>query len=174
MQTLSSELRATIARHVDSASIHEIASIVSALCAHEDIAILAATAAAPRTPPARFEVVGDVVRDLTTGLEWTREAASDKRLTWAEAKEACEKLDLAGGGWRLPTIKELLSLVDYERHDPAIDPVFKCDATLYWTSTPYAPSPAVCAWGVGFGDGDAGCSGRDGDGFVRAVRGGQF
>src|SRR6185295_15942214 len=112
--------------------------------------------------------------DHSTGLTWTRGNVSDKRLTWQEAKDACEALTLDGGGWRMPTRKELLTLVDDTRSDPAIDTsAFKCHSAWYWTVTDYKPIEG-CAWVVGFDGGDACGDDRGGNGFVRAVRGGQF
>ena len=174
MQTLSSELRATIQRHVEIATRADLLAITSALCANE-ATIAAARAEIPApSSVARFEAVDKIVRDHERKLEWTRGNVSEKRLTWAEAKEACEKLELAGGGWRLPDIKELLSLVDYGRHRPAIDPAFACESAWYWSSTAYAPSPADYAWYVLFYHGNAYYNDRYYLGFVRAVRGGQF
>lgn len=171
MNTLSSKLRATIRDHVDHASSNEIRLITSLLCSEDPPAIAPTeVAAAAKT---RFEVLDETVRDNETGLVWTRRNASEKRLAWTEAKEACEKLELDGGGWRLPTIKELLSLVDYERSSPAIDPAFECNSDWYWASTPVA-SVSGCAWFVLFGVGGARWVDRYYYGFVRAVRGGQF
>jgi hypothetical protein len=80
-------------------------------------------------------------------------------------------LEIAGiGGWRLPTIQELLTLVDYGRHDPAIDAIFECKSDYYWSSTPAALSPAVYAWIVYFYDGGALWGHRDLHACVRAVR----
>jgi hypothetical protein len=125
---------------------------------------------APPAAAVRFELIGKIVRDHTTNLEWTQGNVVDSRVSWKEATAACEKLELEGGGWRLPTIQELLSLVDYERFDPAIAPVFECRPNYYWTATPYAPSPGDCAWLVYFDAGGADWSDRHGGGFVRAVR----
>ena len=58
--------------------------------------------------------------------------------------------------WRLPNIKELLSIVDYGRSNPAIDPIFGPTAggsnrAAYWSSTSWATFyPEVNAWGVEF------------------------
>jgi len=63
------------------------------------------------------------ITDTLTGLMW-KQKPCDKPMTWKEAKEYCEKLNFISrdeegsivdfkGNWRLPTIKELLTLVDY-------------------------------------------------------------
>ncbi len=50
--------------------------------------------------------------------------------------------------WRLPTILELLTLVDYTKHNPASsDPGIDSDG--YWSSTTYA-SDTSYAWYVHF------------------------
>lgn len=123
----------------------------------------------------RFHVDGDTVLDRSTGLEWSRENVPGGAMKWAAAKEACAKLTLGGhSDWRLPTIRELLTLVDYERHDPAIDTdAFKCESSYYWTSTPLHSSPGVYAWFVVFYYGGAYWDSQGNDFFVRAVRASQ-
>jgi len=79
--------------------------------------------------------------------------------------------------WRLPTMKELLSLVDYKGSGPtAIDPVFASttQANYYWSSTTAAIPISIMAWAVFFSDGtDTRPSKLENTYFVRAVRGGQ-
>src|SRR5690606_34797912 len=65
----------------------------------------------------------DVVVDNVTGLMWQREPSESQ--PYEDAASYCG--DLATGGfcdWRLPTRIELVSLVDFTRENPAIDPVF--------------------------------------------------
>ena len=75
--------------------------------------------------------------------------------------------------WRLPTRRELLSIVHLGAQNPAIDANYfpNTVGNWYWTSDVYAPNPAV-AWIVDFGDGYtfAGYHGAD---RVRLVRRGQ-
>jgi Protein of unknown function (DUF1566) len=67
-----------------------------------------------------YQVDADVVRDLTTGLEWQRHA-SIERVPIKEVRAHCTGLDLNGSGWILPTRIELLSIVNYTRTFPAIN-----------------------------------------------------
>jgi hypothetical protein len=102
---------------------------------------------------------------------WTRETiATDK--TWSEAKAAAATVTLGGfTDWRLPTRKELLTLVDDTRYNPAIDTtLFQCDPNRYWSSTVDAESPSDYAWYVDFDDGNCGLNDQGGQGRVRAVR----
>lgn len=78
------------------------------------------------------------VLDGLTGLVWQRQA-SLTRFIWSGALEHCEALTLAGkSDWRLPSAKELLSIVDDELSGPAIDreafPGTPSD--VFWSSTP--------------------------------------
>ena len=59
--------------------------------------------------------VDDLVCRRVGDLEWQADVP-DKRFTWKEAKDYAASL---GDGWRLPTIKELLILVDYESGNSA-------------------------------------------------------
>lgn len=52
----------------------------------------------------------DIVFDSRTGLEWA--ISSKEFMNWYKAKEYIEGLSLAGGGWRLPTKSELVSLYE--------------------------------------------------------------
>jgi len=125
----------------------------------------------------RFYLIGDdIVADRTTGLSWSRGNVGTKLLTWSKAADACRALDLGGfKDWRLPTVEELFLLADRTRHSPAIDTTFfpDCKSDWYWTSTPAAYSPGVCAWFVDFGGGGSGWGSQRHDCHVRAVRSSQ-
>jgi arylsulfatase A-like enzyme len=99
----------------------------------------------------RFRDNGDgTVSDEATGLTWMK-ADSGKGMDWPSALEYAESMKFAGhSDWRLPTAKELHSIVDYTRSpdttdSAAIDPVFEStgivneggaqDFAHYWTST---------------------------------------
>lgn len=111
------------------------------------------------------------ITDKETNLTWMKQD-DGKRRKWEEAKKYCEEnqAKLAGEGWRLPTVKELISIVDYERHSPAIDPLFLGTKSSYcWSSTPYA-GVSGSAWCVYFYDGGVGWHYLVGGGLVRPVR----
>lgn len=103
-----------------------------------------------------------VVNDKTTSLIWQGCAAglngvscagTSEPKTWQEAKDYCEQLNFAGStGWRLPTISELVSIVDYTIYLPAINSEkFPATPTTtpFWSSTPVF-NTAELAWYVSF------------------------
>jgi hypothetical protein len=85
------------------------------------------------TPGQRYVMEPEgVIRDIRTGQSWTRQVSPVIERA-DDAKRHCEA---HGGGFRLPTIKELLTLVDPARHDPAIDPVFlDTPSSPFWSSS---------------------------------------
>lgn len=86
------------------------------------------------------------VTDKSTSLMWAKDDSGIK-MNWIEALEYAENSKLGGyNDWRLPNVKELQSLIDYEKKDfPAINTEFfnttlksfksPKDAYYFWTST---------------------------------------
>lgn len=76
--------------------------------------------------------------------------------------------------WRLPTVKELESIVDFGRSGPAIDAQFfpHTPDSYFWSSTPSAGDAGI-AWYVSFNHGSASQGFRDFGLHVRLVRGGR-
>src|SRR5262245_27580998 len=61
--------------------------------------------------------------DLETGLLWTGRPREGAVLTWAGAFDYCVRLRVGGrGGWRLPQIEELQSLLPLPPGSPLVDP----------------------------------------------------
>ena len=138
-----------------------------------------------------FHDNGDgTIADQATGLTWMQVDSGHLkvgwkgtgRLNWQEALKWAEKLEYAGHtDWRLPSAKELQSIVDYTRspdttNSAAISPVFKVtqiqneggkpDYPFYWTGTTHAglynkAQAAYVAFGRALG-------------WMRSPRGGQY
>jgi hypothetical protein len=78
------------------------------------------------------------VTDTVAGLMWQQGTASPAAMTWEAALTYAEGLTLAGyDDWRLPTLKELSSIVDYNHYNSAIDTVLfpGTVSSYYWSST---------------------------------------
>jgi len=108
-------------------------------------------------PQPAFRDNGDgTVSDLNTGLVWQKgDSQNGQYRDWQQAVDYCASLDLGGHtDWRLPSKKELMSIVDYGRSYPAINTAFfpDCRSGYYWSSRTYADYPYY-AWGVYFGYG---------------------
>lgn len=121
-------------------------------------------------PVGRYVVGPETVYDNRTQLTWQRKVSFTK-YTQAQAIDRCANLSLAGQGWRLPSVMELVSLVDDTRVGPAFDPTaFPNDVFDYtWTSTPYAET-SVNAWVVYFYNGTTFSVETTGAWYVRCVR----
>jgi hypothetical protein len=75
--------------------------------------------------------------------------------------------------WRMPSVKELESIVDYGRFNPAIDPDYfpYTTSSYYWSGSVYSHSLDT-AWDVRFSNGYVNLSSRNANSHVRLVRGG--
>jgi hypothetical protein len=119
------------------------------------------------------------ITDNVTRLMWQATPTSDS-YTRDEAIAYCattlnSQAPALGGhvDWRLPTLVELTSIVDFGRPTPpAVDPTFTLvlmGSSLYWTATVWGPQPASFAT-VDFYDGRPNPVPPSGSGHVRCVR----
>lgn len=178
MSAIVSELHNLIRSRITNAPLSEVVGLLQSL----EPQPLPATLAAPsfvKIGASGLELPADAdewvaVKDRSTNLIWSRHSINSESYQWAKAKEIAAGVDLCGWkDWRLPTRKELLTLVDDTRVSPAINTdFFDCKSDWYWTSTEAAES-SDCAWFVGFYLGDSNWNDRGNVGFVRAVRVGQ-
>jgi uncharacterized repeat protein (TIGR01451 family) len=103
-------------------------------------------------PPSSFVNNGNgTVTDNSTGLTWQR--GEPGVMTWGSALTYCEGLSLGGQtNWRLPNIRELVSLADFTRYYPAINTSFfpKASSDYYWSSTTEAGPTGGNVWGANF------------------------
>jgi hypothetical protein len=85
----------------------------------------------------------------TVGQDWTGTTCAGGLTSYTH--EAALIFAATKTGWRIPNIKELGSLVDVSRVNPAIDmTAFPQTASVsYWSSTPNVQAP-TSAWAVDF------------------------
>jgi len=113
------------------------------------------------------------VSDNVTGYVWEKKPTrGDDSAVGAQAY--CRDLALAGGGWHVPTVRELSSILQLEKSSaPFLDPVFEAAAgssTIYWSSSPFFAENHV-GWTVDFAWGAQGPAGDDpAQASVRCVR----
>lgn len=91
------------------------------------------------------------VLDSTTALQWQR-APGFEGGSLLSASTYCTGL---GSGARLPEIKELISLVEYNKFDPALPeghPFLGIQSALYWSATVFGVE-LFHAWVVDFSSG---------------------
>ncbi len=99
------------------------------------------------------------VTDNITRLMW-QQAVAPGQYTLSQAGAYCPTLTLGGyNDWRLPTRIELLSIVDVERSDPAIDTTYfpSTPSTSFWSSS-LLPDNHTQVWSVSFARGIPGHS----------------
>ncbi len=89
----------------------------------------------------RFKCVldGEAVLDKETGLVWEKSPTGvGDSVYWSSALSGCADLFKGGRmGWRLPTVQELLSLVDPTQYPalPSGHPFTNVQLGLYWSAT---------------------------------------
>lgn len=117
----------------------------------------------------------EVVVDHATGLIWQK-SGSERPLTYKEAQEYIEELNLqrfAGyENWRLPTVEELMSLLDPKKLSSKlyINPIFDKRQSRCWSSDKRS---SESAWVVSFYVGYVSWNYFLTEVYVRAVRSGQ-
>ncbi len=114
------------------------------------------------------------ITDTNSGLMWQRKT-DDSGMNWQEALNYAENLSLAGyTDWRIPSLKELRTIVNYNLHHPAIDVEIFPDkvSSIYWSATTDTYSIDK-AWCVHFLLGSRNQQSKLATNYVRAVRSGQ-
>jgi hypothetical protein len=147
-------------------------------------------------PNPRFTDNGDgTVTDNLTGLIWLQNAnCPGPPRAWGIAHDDVVQLntngkmndndcgDTSNGGshqtdWRLPSVRELFSLIDSSQCAPTLPSAYTTyftdvQSSGYWSSTTFA-CLASGAWYVSLGDGYVNSDDKTGAGYVWPVRGGQ-
>jgi hypothetical protein len=117
--------------------------------------LLVALTSRATAPAGRYTFpVAGVVFDTKTGLTWQRTVAGGA-VAEPTGSMNCGATSLNGAAGRLPTLQELLTIVDYAQTSGALvdATAFPSTATdnYYCTSTPYA-GLATAIWVMHFGD----------------------
>jgi hypothetical protein len=106
--------------------------------------------------PAAYTAHTNTVVDNVTGLTWQRYVVLTQSYTWDEAKAYCASLGPLDGltGWRLPTLIELQSIVDFSKTNPSIDAnafpnTLSGTITGFWSSSRSADNSGF-AWLISF------------------------
>lgn len=120
---------------------------------------------------------GLIWRRCAEGLLWDGSACNGTTIYYTHAlalQRAASVATTTAMAWRLPNVKELLSIVDENRADPAIDIVAfpSTPSSGFWSSSPYV-GDASGAWFVYFYYGNVGGGNRDLNYAVRLVRASQ-
>ena len=114
----------------------------------------------------------DVILDTTTKLLWQDAPINkDAQVTYKEARAYCKYLKIGKyHNFRLPTLYELQSIVDYNNYDPAILKGFKyVTSTSYWTTTPFADDNSE-VWTINFDKGSRSTKAKYYDRHFRCVQ----
>ena len=123
------------------------------------------------------------VTDTLTGLIWLKEANCWGALTWSQALTYAHGLTdgqcgltdgSIAGDWRLPNVKEMLSLIDYDFYNPAMhqwQSFNNLQLSNYWSSTTCAGDSST-AWSVFINGGSLSTNNKALSFYVWPVRGG--
>jgi hypothetical protein len=125
------------------------------------------------------------ITDIKTDLTWVKNPHTDlpekfkNIMKWQDAIDSCKELNFVGHkDWRLPTVEELISIIDWEAGTKSdrttINIKFFPDTktSWYWTITP-CPWDADYARIVNFYNGYVYDSDKDNYNYVRPVRSSQ-
>lgn len=140
-------------------------------------------------PDSRFTDNGDgTVTDSATRLMWKQcveglsttttpcDTGTISSYLWQAALQQVDTINGSGGfagytDWRVPSQRELQSLVERACYGPAINETYFPAVVAGWTlsSSPVAGTPGS-AWYVNFVDGNDGIGSMTNDGYLRLVR----
>ena len=114
----------------------------------------------------------NIVIDIKKNLMWQDNPENiEYTENWTFSKEYCSSLTLNGyTDWKLPTIKELQSIVDISKRKLAINSEFKFTApSSYWSKSQDIVNKSN-AWYVGFKTGATFRDSKDYDCYIRCIR----
>ncbi|MGE0371875.1 MAG: DUF1566 domain-containing protein [Gammaproteobacteria bacterium] len=90
---------------------------------------------------------GGVLLQPARGLEWTQ-ADNGRDINWRDARAHCAA---RGGGWRLPKVEELQSLIGHRdtgapcgKLTCKVSRLFRLSEPFFWSGDPNGPADAWC------------------------------
>jgi len=110
----------------------------------------------------RYLKKDDCYLDTETGFEWSLDSLG--HMNWYDAMQRYP----SDGEWRMPTLKELLTLVDHELNNPATA-IPGMISSYYWSFTTYDDN-IDNAGVVNFNYGYIYCNPKSNSRYIRAVR----
>lgn len=87
-----------------------------------------------------FDSEDGIIEDVLNNLLWI--VGPDKDTSWSQARVWASQLATRNLKWRLPTVKELESLMDLENKPTNIYKVFKLNAWYVWSGQEQSPTTA--------------------------------
>jgi hypothetical protein len=110
--------------------------------------LLAGVITTATAPAGRYTISNGTVYDTKTGLTW-QQSANTSGMLQGDAVSYCSNLT---GSWRLPSLKELATIVDYSTGNPSIDSnAFpSTPASYFWSSTFVSNGSNNYAWAIAF------------------------
>jgi hypothetical protein len=128
---------------------------ISVICTTLLLLVLVADGSAKQEQRFFLLTSSGIVRDAKTGLEW--KAGPDKNTNWHEAMAWTKKLNLDGGGWRMPTLDELEGLYKKGAGSLNMTPLLKTTGWQVWSDK---LKDSSFAWGFYFVSGGKGWDGQ--------------
>ncbi len=117
-----------------------------------------------------FSKIDSGILDEDFDIVWQEKDKQTRelKLDYTEAAAYCEALDLHGLSWRLPTLEELFSLVEYRFIRPTLNKTFFTHTMqrYYWSATQHSKKQAYV---VGFKLGSVATSSQSNRSYLRCV-----
>jgi hypothetical protein len=113
------------------------------------VALTLAMSGRTQSTAVRFTSVTGGIQDNVTGLLW-QQPLSAGTYTFSGAQTYCASL---GSGWRAPSMKEVQTIIDRNRSNPPLDPIFGGTPVVeFWTSSQFVKD-ASKGWRIHLGAG---------------------
>ncbi len=113
-----------------------------------------------------------IFKDKQTSLIWQDAPQNTKlSITYYQAQDYCANLTIGKySNFRIPSMNELQTIIDYKNYDPAITKGFDYVSNeAYWTTTPFADDEKI-VWLIHFKKGERTVKDKHYDRYIRCVQ----